>query len=225
MFKNFLTKVRKASEIKVINHPEIEFRSRGKIVIDPGHGKDSQGRWKRPLMTLGDRSYREDMGTLEVAKLLRGELNREGYEVYLTREDERDAKEFMIAKYGVGKWKSPTWCIKWFTKKIDPDIFISLHTNAHDNKNASGPICFWGSEKDQPLAEVLSKNISEDFDLPNRGIRKKRFLIIRNIFPSVLFEIMFHTCETDLEILIENKKKIAKSLKKAVLEFFVSRKL
>lgn len=220
MFK----KIRTISELKVKNIPTIELKTKGKILIDPGHGKNSKGQWKRPLMKLGNFSYREDLGTLEIAKLLRKRLNKEGYEVYLTREDDRDAKEWMIAKYGVSKWKSPTGCIRWYTKQVKPDIFISLHSNA-GNEKASGPICFWGKEEDKDLAQLLSDQISEDFGIPNRGIKKRNFLIVRNSFPSVLFEMMFHTNEKDLGFLIHDQEKIAESLKKAVVKLFESRNL
>jgi N-acetylmuramoyl-L-alanine amidase len=194
-----------------------------KIVIDPGHGLKPNGKFSRPLMkSLEGYSYREDLGTLEIAKYMAEFLNKEGIEVHLTREDERNVQLFMREKYELGKWRSVTSCIKWFTKKINPDIFISIHTNAG---GGSGPVAFITSFKDEEskkLSEMILEEMCEEFKVGSRGIKEKGFSIIKNKQPSILLEVLFHDNDYDLNLLINKKKQIAKVLSRCIKKFSVS---
>lgn len=203
-----------------------------RIVIDPGHGLTRDGNWQRPEMTheLTGKTYREDLGTLEIAKEMALVLQGD-HEVFLTREDERNAECYLLEKYP-SKWKAKHWrdkshkWVRWFTKKKKADLFISIHTNATKEPNAaSGPICFYAHKNSKPFARRLSRRISEIYGLPNRGIRKRRFLILRRDKEqtsalkssrkqvSVLFEAMFHTHQKDLGYLVyDNGKSIGSKL-------------
>jgi len=216
------------------------------ICIDPGHGKNKKGFFERPLMKIGmmdveilsggkphpedgaPRTYREDTGTLKIAKKLREALEVMGYKVVLTREDERNAKEFQKQTFvnehgGIGLWRKkwPKWkWIKWVAKENDADLFISLHTNAG---GGSGPVAFWAHKKSKKLGEILCRTISKYFNLNVRGVKKRRFLILRNIAKknSILFEIMFHDSPRDLRLLISEKQtnRISQAMAEGIHEF------
>lgn len=216
------------------------------IVIDPGHGCNKYGIFKRPLMRLGlngisvlsggmihpkeldPRAYREDIGTLKIAKALRSALECMNFEVHLTREDEREVALYQTQKFieehdGIGLWRKawPSWkWTKWFTKQKKADLFISIHTNAG---GGSGPVAFYSSNKSKKLGKILCSKISENFDLTNRGTKKKRFLILRNTAKGneVLFEVMFHDSPVDLKYLISNTQinKMGQAIAEGIYEF------
>jgi len=199
-----------------------------RIVLDPGHGRDQKGAWKRPLMTHSSgATYREDTGTLEIAKLLREKLFERGYEVHMTREDERSAKLFLEEKYKAPLWKRKIWSvtkwIRWFTKAIDADVFISIHTNAGKGK---GPACFWWNKKSEKLSKFLCEAISNKFKIPIRTVKKKGFLIIKGNTKSgleVLLECLFHDDNEDLGNLIFRKEDLTDAIVEG-LENFLSSK-
>jgi N-acetylmuramoyl-L-alanine amidase len=196
-----------------------------KIVLDPGHGKNKKGQWQRPLMTHSSgETYREDMGTLEICKLLKRKLTEEGFRVYLTREDERSAKLFLEEKFNASAFKKNNWSvtkwIRWFTESKNPDLFLSIHTNAG---KGSGPIAFWNSKrKSEKLGKFLVQEISKELGVPIRGNQERSFLILRNTAkgPEILLECLFHDNDDNLEFLINDKDKIADAIASAIVKYF-----
>jgi N-acetylmuramoyl-L-alanine amidase len=84
------------------------------IVIDPGHGGKDPG-------AIGYKGYREKVVVLSIAKKLRNILKARGYKVYMTRD-----KDIFI------KLRNRTK----FANKKHADIFISIHANAVDKRQA-----------------------------------------------------------------------------------------
>ncbi|OGF61822.1 MAG: hypothetical protein A2Y62_20590 [Candidatus Fischerbacteria bacterium RBG_13_37_8] len=87
-----------------------------KIVLDPGHGGKDPG-------AIGQNGVKEKDVALSVAKYLAENLEKEGFNVYMTREkdvylslEERTAK----------------------ANSLEADLFISIHANAHRNKRLMG---------------------------------------------------------------------------------------
>jgi N-acetylmuramoyl-L-alanine amidase len=218
------------------------------VVIDCGHGYDSNGIFKRPLMKLdlfgkvkkvtggkpheddySPRHYREDIGTLKIGKATKLFLEEMGFEVHLTRDDERSTglyikEQFKKQNNGkIGSWRKlwPSWkWIKWFTKEKKADLFISIHTNAG---GGTGVVSFYAHQKGKELSQVLCKKIADEFNLKIRRIKERRFLILREAAKgnAVLFEVMFHDHPKDLSILIKDKNinKIGEKLAEGIKEF------
>ncbi len=108
------------------------------IVIDAGHGGKDPG-------TIGDYARTKEKNvTLAYAKELAKHLrNTQNYKVYLTR----DSDEFIPLKGRVEK-----------ARKLNADLFISLHANAASDHNASGLSVYTLSEKSSDKqAELLAQ--------------------------------------------------------------------
>jgi len=114
------------------------------IVIDPGHGGKDPG-------AIGYRKYREKMVVLQIATELRNILKARGYKVYMTRSRDNFVKLSKRTKYANRK---------------KADIFISIHANAVDKKNANsvhGIECYFLSKSRSSRAKrVAAKENSAD---------------------------------------------------------------
>ena len=93
--------------------PSIVIR---KIVIDPGHGGKDPG-------ATSKRGIKEKHLNLKVAKLLKEELEKKGFQVYLTRTNDT----FLTLQNRVD-----------IAKQRNADLFISIHANAHRNSRIQG---------------------------------------------------------------------------------------
>ncbi len=82
------------------------------IVIDAGHGGKDSG-------AVGYKHYQEKRSVLKVARLLKKALQKQGYKVYLTREDDTFVKLSDRTH---------------FANQKKADLFISIHANAAPKK-------------------------------------------------------------------------------------------
>lgn len=100
---------------ETLRHSEV-VRPVRTVVIDPGHGGKDPG-------AQGPNGLVEKQITLRLAKRLRGELERRGFRVVLTREDDRtlDLEERTALAEGARG-----------------DLFVSLHCNAAERTTLSG---------------------------------------------------------------------------------------
>jgi len=119
------------------------------IVLDPGHGGKDPG-------AVGYKKYREKIVVMQIAKELKSILKSRGYKVYMTRDKDKFIKLSQRTKYA---------------NKKDADIFISIHANAVDKKNANkahGIECFFLSKSRSSRAKkVAAKENSADMSEMN----------------------------------------------------------
>lgn len=87
-----------------------------RIVIDPGHGGQDPG-------AIGRTGLTEKEVTLRLAKLLAESFAGSGYEVYLTRQDDRTVS--LRERTGLAN-------------RLGADLFVSLHVNASRNRRLRG---------------------------------------------------------------------------------------
>lgn len=121
------------------------IRDRDKvIVIDPGHGGKDPG-------AVGYKKYREKIVVLDVAEYLQKILESRGYKVYMTRDRDRFVKLSDRTK---------------FANKKNANIFISIHANAIDGKNAKevhGIECYFLSpSRSEKAKRVAAQENSAD---------------------------------------------------------------
>jgi N-acetylmuramoyl-L-alanine amidase len=109
------------------------------IVIDPGHGGIDTG--------AGNGRYNETNFTLDYAKTLKEELEKEGLKVKLTRET--DVK---IDHYGEGSRTG----IPYETKA---KLMLSIHLNSSNYKSQHGVEIYRAYETNNDFAKVLADNI------------------------------------------------------------------
>ncbi len=162
------------------------------IVIDPGHGGRDEG--------ARGRLYQEKRITLELAGMLKRELERRGYTVYLTRKG--DVYLSLAGRAAIGVRRKA-------------DLFISLHVNAAKDRSVSGLETFALTPDGAPssnsskvvntrypgnvhennnlmLAHLIQQQMLKKTRAVDRGVKRARFAVLREIkCPAVLVETGF----------------------------------
>lgn len=163
-----------------------------RIVIDPGHGGKDDG-------TRGDR-FREKHLVLTVSERLADILREKGYEVVLTRQDDR----FIELE------DRPA-----IAEQVNADLFISVHFNAAGSRQAHGIETFVVTPRDTPSTpsndkqdstvpgnanDILNHRLGYELHrylvgmtgAKDRGLKKMRFAVLRTAtVPAVLLELGF----------------------------------
>lgn len=154
------------------------------IAIDPGHGGSAAG--------ASYQGVAEKEINLAVALLLRDRLSELGYQVVMTRQDDRD----------VGLYKR---CA--IANAAGADIFISIHANAAVNNSAFQglytyhyPTSVRGSE----LARTIQGPACALTGAIDRGIASDNFVVVRETaMPAVLVETGFMSSPQELSRLTD----------------------
>lgn len=142
------------------------------VCIDAGHGGADSG-------AVNGGKY-EKAVTLATAKILKQELEKNGYKVILTRDSDKTLTLAERCKISNG---------------ANADIFVSIHCNSAENKSAEG-IETWryttvGSTTKR-LAENVQKRMIDVTGARNRGVKEGGFYVIKNTkAPAVLVEMGF----------------------------------
>lgn len=165
------------------------------ILLDAGHGGDDPG-----ALGIGKQVHESDIN-IAVTYAARDALRAKGATVYLTRQgnealslDER----------------------KNMAQSLEPDLFVSIHSNGSENKNAIGTSVYYYKGFSQPLAEniygemikVFKNNLyygqQELYDDLSDGARYYPFAVTRiEDCPSVLIETGYVTNDAECYKLIE----------------------
>lgn len=168
--------------VQNIFRPLLEKRSFPihRIVLDPGHGGHDQG-----AVSAG--GIQEKTLNLQLSLVLAEELQKLGFEVILTREDDRfltlDERPEVAAKK-------------------QADLFLSIHHNASTNPEAAGmEIFLLKSENEEESSKLLSswhpafviaKELTFGGFTTARGVKTARFKVLRLAkMPALLLEAGF----------------------------------
>ncbi|MCR1934479.1 N-acetylmuramoyl-L-alanine amidase CwlD [Clostridium tepidum] len=211
---SFIIKVNVFNNLNSVNEKKI-------ILIDPGHGGMDGG------AVAKDGTLEKDIN-LDISKILKNQLKKEGYKVIMTREDDRGL-------YSEGKGK------KIRRKKIEDlnkrcelkktsncDMFISIHLNMFEQSQYYGAQVWYSNNEDSKrFAHILQNNLREELDENNKRkekAAKNNYKILRDNdeMPSVIVECGFLSNSMELERL-KNKdyqQNISKAIVKSVNEYF-----
>jgi N-acetylmuramoyl-L-alanine amidase len=105
------------------------------------------------------------------------------------------------------------------------DVFISLHTNASDNANASGAEVLIYS-LDLPIPRELGTDILEELTsatgLRNRGLKERPGLYVlrRTAMPALLVEMGFITNSTDADLMVNSPELFARGIYRGILKYY-----
>ena len=148
------------------------------VVIDAGHGGSDTGAWS-------PHGLNEKDVNLLVAKAVKAALERRGYKVVMTREDDSFPALYDRPKVAHG---------------CGADAFISIHHNAppldKDPRTLRYHAIYAWNEIGVGLATALNKRLAETFGntLANNGVPHANFAVTRNPeIPSCLVEVDFIT--------------------------------
>ncbi len=105
------------------------------------------------------------------------------------------------------------------------DIFISLHTNAAENTNASGIEALVygpGAEVANELAEDILEELTLTTGLRNRGIvyRPGLYVLKETTMPAVLVEMGFISNPYDAELLAYSPELFALGIYRGILDYY-----
>ena len=105
------------------------------------------------------------------------------------------------------------------------DVFISLHTNAAENRLASGSealIYSEGSRVSYGLAEDILKNLNLTTGLRNRGIIERPGLYVLRFtgMPAVLVEMGFISNRYDAELMAYSPELFSEGIYRGIVEYY-----
>lgn len=164
------------------------------IVIDPGHGGKDPG--------CVQNGYREKDIVLDVAKALKDLLEKEGFQVFMTRSE--DTYPTLEERYAL-------------VNKTVPLLFISIHCNAAPNPSASGIEVFVGNPRPKGEGALDVANRENELFLAEKG-KEESSNVIDTVFSSAYY---LTSREASLELgtkLIEQVTARTKQVKRGTKE-------
>jgi len=173
-----------------------------KVVIDAGHGGKDTGNISEGI--------EEGNITLKITKKIKELHSNKNVELYFTR----TTNEFISLNDRVK-----------FINKIQPDLLLSLHTNAHKSENTNGLEIFINDNpykaESAKASSVFSANLTKVTKFREAGVKTANFTILRESkAPALLVELGFLTNpqERDFVASVEGQEKIAKALLQSINE-------
>ena len=171
-----------------------------KVFIDSGHGGSDPGACSG--------NVKEKDINLDVGLMLGEMLTKEGFTVGYSRTTDT----YVSLAERANK-----------SNRFGAKVFISIHCNAHSNKQAQGVETFYyrTSSKGKVLGDKVQRNIiSKEIYTKNRGIKPAGFYVLKKTRAvAALVELGFITNHKDLDIVLKNKKEFAKSITQAIKEY------
>ena len=126
-------------ELRVWPRPE---RAIKRLVLDPGHGGNDPG-------ALGRRGTREQAVVMDIALRLKKKLEKQGFEVILTRDTDKFVSLAERSKCGNDR---------------KADLFISIHANSSPNRAACGLETYFLSEAKTDWERAVAARENAAFD-------------------------------------------------------------
>lgn len=192
-----------------------------KILIDAGHGGMDGG-------TSSKNGTVEKDINLSIVKKLKEDLQKAGYEVIMTREEDVGlySKSGTIRQRYIEDLKNR--CD--LKKSSNCEMLISIHLNHFSQSKYYGAQVWYSNYKESAtFAAVIQKNFRIDLDPSNKRVQKPaknayRLLREYDVIPSVIVECGFLSNDGEEQKLKsdEYQEKISNSISKSVVEFFKS---
>ncbi|HEX5275684.1 MAG TPA: N-acetylmuramoyl-L-alanine amidase [Candidatus Rubrimentiphilum sp.] len=178
------------------------------IVLDPGHGGSDPGAVRAGLQ--------EKTVTLDIAKRLRDLLVARGWQVVMTRSDDRDVfapndsgRDELQARDNVANSRGAR-------------LLVSIHVNSYVNSGPHGVATYYYKASDLALAQSLSRRIAAEVGLNNNGVIKDKLWIINHaVMPAALVETAYISNPDDLSLLQSGswRQKMAQAIADGIVDF------
>ncbi|MFI3208195.1 MAG: N-acetylmuramoyl-L-alanine amidase [Eubacteriales bacterium] len=177
------------------NQEVVEEASKGRIVIDPGHGGADPGK-------VGINGALEKNINLVVSLLIREELQDRGYEVIMTREEDTGT----LADEAFNKEADLAARVETVNES-EPDLVVSIHQNSYTSESVKGPQVFYysNSVEGQMAAQIIQEEL---WELDPDSIRQiaendSYYLLTRTSYTTVIVECGFLSNTSDAQKLID----------------------
>lgn len=172
----------------VSTRPTIPQHAKPLVILDAGHGGSDEG--------AKIRFFKEKKITLTTTMMVKKYLEDLGYRVIMTRT--RDVYIPLHRRVSIANR----------TKAV---IFVSIHFNASQSKEAKGIEIFycssdgWRAQASKQLASTILRHIIDETRADSRGVKAGNFHVIRETeMPAVLVEGGFITNLDERSLLREN---------------------
>lgn len=185
-----------------------EPKLKGKIIyIDPGHGGRDPGAIYKEL--------KESEINLEISKVLKQELEKNGAKVYMTRTGDYDLSHPKVTNHKKDDLSERARLIN----QSACDIFISIHLNSDKSSTWHGPQIFYTKKNKQN--KTLAQKIQENLNKTLKSDRKEKeiknmYLFDRIEKPGILLEAGFISNSNDRYLL--KKEEHIKTLAKIITD-------
>lgn len=178
------------------------------IVIDSGHGGIDSGK----VSVLGD--YEKDIN-LAIAKKLSSKLKKAGYNVVMTRTDDKGL-------YSDSSANKKTEDMRNRCNIIDSSgavLAVSIHQNSYHQEGVKGAQVFFykQSEQGEELAKCIQESLAEGLDKTNKRQAKSNdsyYLLRKTQTPTVIVECGFLSNYEEAGKLVgeDYQKQVAKAI-------------
>ena len=193
----------------VSNAVSVANNQNATVVIDAGHGGIDGG------VTGVNSGIAESQINLAIAKSLKNYLDRNGYKVVLTREN----NDGLYEKGASNKKRSDMEKRRKIIENAQPDMVVSIHQNYYPLASVSGAQVFYGaSETSGEYARVFQAQLNANLN-GNRVAKEGDYYILNcTAYPSLIVECGFLSSPIEEQLLVKAtyQKKIAYALFLAV---------
>ena len=192
-----------------------QVRDPAVIVIDSGHGGIDPG-------VVGIDGLEEKGINLKIAGYLGWYLEKEGFRVVFTREDDRGLYEEDSPNKKNQDLRNRCALIR----ETAPVLTISIHQNSYQDQSVCGPQVFYytGSEKGKELAECIQETLNEELEIqrPRKAKSNGSYYLLKKSEGIVnIVETGFLTNPREAELLQTEKyqKKCVRAISSGILKF------
>jgi len=170
------------------------------VVIDPGHGGKDSG-------AIGVGGLQEKNIILPIGQQVAAILEQHGVQAVLTR---------------TGDYFVDLAPRVEMTKRLNADLFVSIHANSIDNRPDVNGLEVYYYENGLGLAQTIRKNVVQSLNEGDRGVRHARFYVLRNnSIPAVLVETGYVTSVEDAYRLASPayQRQMAAAIARGILQY------
>lgn len=185
------------------------------VVVDPGHGGSDPGK-------VGIHKEQEKDINLQIALLVKKNLEKEKVKVVMTRETDKDLADDSARNRKAQDLKQRCRMIH----EIQPDCVISIHQNSYPEEAIKGAQVFYyeGSQEGKKLGEIMQRNLVEGLDKANHRQAKGNrsyYLLKKTDAVLSIVECGFLSNAQEATLLSTKKyqEKVAKAICKGTLEY------
>ena len=175
-----------------------QVRDPAVIVIDSGHGGIDPG-------VVGIDGLEEKGINLKIAGYLGGYLEKEGFRVVFTREDDRGLYEEDSPNKKNQDLKNRCALIR----ETAPVLTISIHQNSYQDQSVCGPQVFYYTDSDagRSAAKILQEELNQIEPAYSREEKgNSSYYILKNAeVPVVIVECGFLSNAEEAEMLVSNE--------------------
>ncbi|RQD77545.1 MAG: AMIN domain-containing protein [Candidatus Syntrophonatronum acetioxidans] len=187
------------------------------VFIDPGHGTLRSGRSTDPG-AIGPSGVTERDVVIDISHHLGEILLSKGYSVVFAREN-------VTSLDNNERGQAASMC---------GGVFVSVHANAHSNKEIMGTETFYpgtgnGASQEhistsRDLASEVQRELISSLKRPDRGVKQANFAVLRNSqIPAVLTEVAFISNPEEEKLLVQEEfqKKAARAIAEGIHNYFL----